>query len=87
MKDCQLSPDERGVTGRAGWIVTAGHPHFDIAITAFREVRLQCGERLGCRHLRHQSQIEFRDGLVRKDSFAARAGVTAHQALDVHGRP
>src|SRR5882724_2414683 len=83
----QLSPDERRVTGRAGWIVTASHPHFDIAIAALREMRLERGECFGCRHVRHQAQIEFRDGLVRKDCFAAGTSVAAHQALDVHGRP
>ena len=82
-----LGADQRGVGGGAVRVVASGHVHFDVAEAAFREVSLQGGESFVSFHVRHQAQIQFGDGAVRKNRFAARAGVAADQAFDIHRGP
>ena len=81
-----LGLDDRRISRRRGWIVAASHVHVDVAVTVFREMRLERGERAFGGLIRHEAQIEFRDRLMRQNRFAARAGVAADDSFDVHRR-
>src|SRR5713101_7237643 len=85
--DCGLCPNHRGVSGRAGGIIAATHMDFNIAETPLREVRLERGERRGCRHIGHEPQIELGHRPTGKDRLPARPGVATNEALDVDCGP
>ena len=67
-----LGLDDRRIGRRRRRVVAAGHIHVDVAVAVFGEMRLQGGERAFGGLVRHETQIEFRDRLVRQDRLAAR---------------
>src|SRR5439155_4241605 len=86
-QDAQLSLDERRFERRVGRVVSAAWLDLDVAEPALREMRFEERERPFVGHVRHEPQVELRDGTVRLDRLATRAGVAGDEALDVHGRP
>ena len=50
-------------------------------------MRLERGQRLSSRHVRHEPQVELGDRAMRKDGLSARTGIAPDQPLDVDGRP
>jgi hypothetical protein len=67
-------------------VVAAGDVHFDVAEAAFGEVRFESGDGVVLLHVGDETHIDFGDGAMREDGLAARAGVAADEAFDVHGR-
>src|SRR5579859_557364 len=81
--DRHLGPDEGGVRGGAGWIVSSGHIDLDIAETVLRQMRLESSERLRSSHVGHQPKVDLGDRFVRQYGLASWPGISANQALDV----
>ena len=50
-------------------------------------MRLERGQRFVGFHVRHQAHIDLGHRAMRKNGFAARTGVAAHQAFNIHRRP
>ena len=67
-------------------IVPAGHVYFDIAKAALRQMRLQRRERVRRFHIGNESHVDFRDGSMWQNRFAARASVATDQSFDVYSR-
>src|SRR5204862_5796436 len=70
----------------ARWVVAAARIHFDVAETALREMRLEAGDRPVVGHVGYEPKIELRDGTMRHDGLAARAGISSDEAFDVDRR-
>src|SRR5262245_27225521 len=75
--NCFLGLDDWRIGRRRRGIVAAGHVNVDVAVTVFGKMRLQGGERAFGGLVRHETQIEFRDRLVRQNRLAARTSVAA----------
>src|SRR5437870_4498478 len=78
-----LRPDDHGIGGRAGGIVAARHVDLDVPESPLRQVRLERGQGVGRRHVRHEPQVELGHGPVGEDGLATRTGVSTDQALDI----
>ena len=79
--------NQLAVSIRRGRVVSAAHVHFDIGKPVLRQMRFQLGERIGCRHVRHQAHVDFCHRLVRQHGLAAGTGVARDQSFDVDRRP
>ena len=78
---CQLRLDQCRIFRCGRRIVPAGHVHFDVAEAALRQMGLQRGKRVRRFHVGHESHVDFRDGAMRQNRFAAGAGVAADRVL------
>src|SRR5689334_957923 len=79
--------DQRGISRRGGWIITAGHVHFDVAKAVLRQMGFERSQRVRGGHVRHQPHIYLGNSAMRENGLSAGAGVAAHQAFNIHRWP